>query len=162
MDRLSRVALSLTRERRRLRLELWRFLGAVAILVESGFDLGYAWDEALGAATEGLSPTLRRLLSHGGPLSRRFRRLSRRFPLPEQAAWFAILGELQATGAPVRQGLAAWRSALRREHDRDLDRFGKALPLRMNLVLLLFFLPPALLSLIAPLLFALSRAAAIP
>lgn len=138
-----------------MRLELWRFLGAVSLLLECGYDLSFAWDEAFHRLRGDLSPELRRALGGSRPLARRLRRA--RFPLASERAWLCVLAELHASGAPVRRTLSAWREALLRAHERELAAFSRTLPLRMNLILLLFFLPPALLALMAPLLFALFR-----
>ncbi len=152
--------LLLSRERRRQRQELGHFLDAVSLYLEAGFDLGYAWPEVHRVLAGQLSPQVRDTLAvaRGGAISPVLARLGETYPDRQHRLWFQVLRELYERGAGLRDGVEAAARALREEQERDLEAHCLRLPTRANVVLLLFFLPPTLLLLFAPLIGEIGRA----
>ena len=118
--------------------------------VQAGHDLSHAWGESLAFGGGAV-----RWLKGPGEGPWHWRGLSRGWPLPEHRLWFALLEELDGSGAPLLPLLAAFATALRRERSRELEGFCRALPGRLSVVLLLIYLPAAFLLLFGPLLLSL-------
>ena len=129
---LKRVSL---RERRRTRLAMLR---TVTARVEVGLDLAYAWP----TAGEG-----------EGTFAERLRAEASSDPI--DALWIPVLAELYEVGAPMRDVLYGWQTALSEAQTADIERFCRERPERVSVVLLLFYLPAAFLILFPPLLGAL-------
>ncbi len=123
------------KKRQALRIELERML----LYLDVGYDLSYAWESV---RQKPLSQDLNHLIEH--PIH--FSYLN----------WFIFLIDIYQTGAPVRPSLLALCEQLKRDEAIELEQHLETLPSRLNLVLLLFFLPATFLILFAPLLFALT------
>ncbi len=137
------------RDRRVLTGHLAFFLEALCLQVQAGHDLAYAWREAMGLAG-GAKATLT-----GTEDPFLWRGLSRSWPVPEHRLWFALLEDLEGAGAPLTPLLSAFATAIRKDRERDLEAFCRALPSRLSVVLLLVYLPAAFLLLFGPLLLSL-------
>jgi hypothetical protein len=150
--------MSVLLNRRRARRDLTLFLDGLTLYVTAGFELGYAWSE-VGALVEGeIEPSLVSWLRISEPsaLPAQLIKLEAGYPDPAHRLWFGLLRELYDQGAGLTEPLSAFSAVLREEERRDLEAFGRALPTRINLLLMVFFLPPTFLLLFLPLLFALS------
>lgn len=148
------------RARRKLRHDLVHFLDAVALYLQAGYDLGYAWPEALAALGPALDETSRRALAPAGgeAVGSCLARLGGTYPDPAHRLWFGVVAELHAEGAPVLDAVRAASGALRREHELDLDAHCRTLPTKANLVLVAFYFPAAAALLILPLLLEILQA----
>lgn len=151
MERLD-VLLKKTARRRRQRLA--HFFEVLSLYLEAGLDLAYAWPRAW-EALEGNDDFLR--MREGESVSAALERLAATYPEPGHALWFSVVGELYGRGAGLRDGVQAAARALRAEQNRALDAHCRKLPMRANVILMIFFLPPTLVLLFAPLLSALLK-----
>ncbi len=140
--------LLLTRIRRRDRRELIFFLDSLSLFLLGGFELGYAWEETLQLGEGGAF--LKR--KDGESTAELLERMAENYPNPDHRLWFRVLGELYKSGAPLAEAIPAMANAIRQEGQRELDDHCRTLPMRLNVGLILFFLPPVLLLLFAPLL----------
>jgi len=141
------------RRDRRLRADLLVFCDCVALFLEAGWDLAYAWDRALEPID--LAPESRAWLGEPGSVSARLERLSREYPVWEHRLWFSVLGGLHSGGAPLLPAVAAMGATLRGEVERDLESFARELPTRVGALVVLFYYPAAALLLFVPLLLSL-------
>lgn len=145
------------RTRRRIRRDLILYLELLGVYLTGGYELGYAWSEVYGALREQLEPTLLKLLEltdHSG-LSVKLVALVRDFPEVRYRVWFGVLEELYREGASIKETLNSFTEVLRCEEERDVESFVRSLPLKLNMIILLCFLPPTLLLLFVPLLLSL-------
>jgi len=146
--------------RRRDRKQLLHFVDALLLHLEAGYDLAYAWSAALEVTESSANPeflnSLRPTAEQG--MADLLVRIAKSYPNPDHGLWFWVIRELYSQGAGVAEPVRAMAAALRREAARDLDEHCRALPGRLNLLLLLFFLPPTLLLLFVPLLQSMIRA----
>ncbi|MCB0404892.1 MAG: hypothetical protein KDD51_08910 [Bdellovibrionales bacterium] len=144
--------ISLSGSVRRYRRNLWERILAVEMLqafLECGFELRYACSE---------------LKRHLGPLPGVCRVPTcasdlfdgRGLPTNVQDA-LSVLEALYEEGRPVRAVLGQLSDLLLNEYQAATEDFAKRLPARMGGFLLVFFLPPALLLLLAPLCVAFTR-----
>ncbi len=83
-------------------------------------------------------------------------RISQSYPQPDHRLWFATIAEVYGSGGALAPLLKAIATNLREEEEREWQQHVKNLPLRMSLILALFFLPAALLLVFSPLLGAFS------
>lgn len=135
----------LKRRARRDRRGLILFWEMVGVMLQAGFDLAYAWPEALSALAGELSPSLRGVLAPGETrFSDHLRGLAQAYPDPRHRLWFGALGDLYGTGCPLAPTLAAMTEALRAEQEREWQAHLRAVPLKTSLVLALCFVMPAL------------------
>ncbi len=156
MPALAREILLRARRLRRFRADLTRFLDLLGVALRAGFDLAFAWDEALRAVPDGeCRRFLDRVPDEG--VTDSLLRVARGLPLSEGQVWFSILTHLYLSGGGLREAVEAFAETLRREEERELDRHCRELPRRANLVFLLFFFPAAALLLFLPLLLAYSN-----
>jgi pilus assembly protein TadC len=65
--------------------------------------------------------------------------------------WFGVLAELYDSGTSTIQAIQAISQTLRREQEAELETHLRVLPLKVNVVLMIFFLPPTFLWLFGPL-----------
>lgn len=147
----------LSKPARRRRKELAHFFESLGLYLEAGLDIGYAWPQTLAALRDELGAVASLLaLPDGESITALLGRLGREYPQTEHALWFSVLAELYERGAGLREGVQAAARTLREEHQRALEAHCQRLPMRTNVLMLLFFLPPTLLLLFAPLLYELS------
>lgn len=144
---------------RQWRQGLLHFFEAVTLYLEAGYDLAYAWPEALLAIGDELPPSLRHALEPAKEegLSATLTRLNLTFDIIEQRLWFGVLAELYSRGASLVDGVQCLAGQLRREQERALEEHLRDLPSRASILLILFFLPPTFLLLFSPLLHQLLR-----
>lgn len=120
-----------------------------------GFDLSYAWREALentrGSVPNSLLLELSFQKEEDG-VGQVLERLAASFSIPRFRIWFSILLELYGKGAGLVEPMNGILRALRKEQEREVEIFIRGLPLRVNVALLIFFLPPALGLVFMPLL----------
>jgi hypothetical protein len=145
-------------QQRKYRYGLICFFDSLTLYLKAGFSLSYSWPETLRALEETFSAEL--LGDLRGPkteswaerdlggllldLKNNCRNVSYRM-------WFGILWELYSSGAQLTHGVEAVTTALRREQEREFEMHCRALPTKVNIVLILFFLPPTFLWLFIPL-----------
>ena len=141
------------RKRRRHRDQLIAFLESLCLFLWSGFDLSFAWAEAYKDVTELLDPELAGWLlpRPQETTSDRLQRCSRDFPYPGERVWFRALYQLYSQGAPLSEAFHSMAAQVREEKQRDQEAFLKALPLKVNLLLLLWLVPPLFACLFWPL-----------
>ncbi|MBI1859379.1 MAG: hypothetical protein HYR96_00480 [Deltaproteobacteria bacterium] len=147
-----RVFLNRGREIRRvrsLRRKLLNFFDTLDLYLACGYDLSFGWKEAARVMPM-LTFTGESLASHLG-------QISTELAIPDFRRWFSVLEATYRSGAPLRPVVRAISESLRRDQIRDLDEHCRLLPSRANILLLLFFLPPALALVFVPLLGALAH-----
>jgi hypothetical protein len=66
--------------------------------------------------------------------------------------WFGVLAELYGSGTSLVQPVQAIAGTLRKEQHAELENHLRVLPVKVNVVLMVFFLPPTFLWLFGPLL----------
>jgi len=139
--------------KRRLRIQLVRFLDALLAHLQAGFELNYSWIDTRKTLTEPSELAITGNETMAGTLQR----LNETYPVKEHRMWFSVLYELYLSGAGLADAVQAISSSLREEHEREFEAHCRALPTKLNILMLVFFLPPTLLLIFAPLLFELSR-----
>lgn len=129
------------------------FVQALALHLQAGFDLVTSWRQSLELLDGLLTKEERLALFLGAEesLSSRLRALGEGKDA-HLAVWFGLLAELHSTGASLVPAVTAFAQALRGRERLQAEACARELPGRINLLVLLFFLPPALVLLFAPLL----------
>jgi hypothetical protein len=151
------------REARRRRKDLLYFFDTLILHLQVGYDLAYSWRETSKALQGEVSESFFLLVAPSSIEGEResqtaiLTRLAAAYPDAPHRLWFSALRELYAQGAPLRDAVVAISHSLRQEQARDLEAHGRTLPARLNVALLLFFLPPTFVLLFAPLLHSLSQ-----
>jgi hypothetical protein len=133
------------RAKRRRRNGLVAVLDAVGLYLTAGYDLGYAWPGAVEAARSSLPVPADR------GMAAVLAELAAGYPDLEHRVWFAVLSDLYTSGASLGAAVEAMSATLRKEQALDLEAHCRLLPTKDNVVLLIFFLPPAFLLLFSPL-----------
>ena len=139
------------RKKRQLRRDLLFFMDLLNLYLSVGYDLSYAWPETHRLCTE-KSLWMLRWLPKDGSLNDWLRGLEKTFPIESHRFVFGTLQQLYARGAPLTPAVKAFAHFLRKEFERDLEKHLRDCPVRANLCLMLFFLPPTLALLFLPLL----------
>ena len=157
MENLYLLLIPKRKKARLWRHQLMQFLDALSLYLQAGYDLAYGWPETHRALKAELCPGLGKELefSRGGEeegILALLSRLAMHYPDPGHRLWFSVLKELYSSGAGLGEAVRAMASHLRHEHYRDLDAHCRNLPIKINVLVLLFFLPPSLLLLFTPLL----------
>src|SRR5262249_23297837 len=148
------VRMLLLREARQRRAKLLHFFEALSAYIQCGYDLSYAWYSHLEPILD-LELDLKsdqKDRARDRELARDLEELANQYPDPSHRLWFALLARLYSEGAPLEDAVLAAVQALQREHLVDLESHCRTLPYRLNLRILLFFLPPTFLLLFFPLL----------
>ena len=139
--------------RRRWRRDLITFFDALAVCVSAGYDLAYAWPQTLDSLGEELGRDFLQYLI--APPEKAFsvflKNLSEHYPDVEHRLWLGVVGELYQRGSAMAGVLTTLAGALKQEQERDWQAHLKALPLKISLVLALFFLPATLALVFYPL-----------
>ena len=149
---------SLVRGRRKRRRDLIQFMEALSVFLFCGFDLSFSWPETLKTFGAESDSDLAQWLTPGpAGITHDLNRLGRTYPEVSHRLWFSVLSELYQSGAGISEAVVAIAQNLRREQERELDVHGRTLPTRINVILILCFLPPTLASLFIPLLLELQR-----
>jgi hypothetical protein len=112
---------------------------------ESGYDLSYSWP--LVFSEENVKSDLRSKIERRG------------LQIEDWGCqvWYRSLWELHQSGAPLRPFLQAWLDFLITELERESELFIRSTPQRVNVILLLFMLVPAIFILLSPILFTFSQ-----
>jgi len=141
--------------RKRQAIQTWiRILDLSGCYLNSGLDLSYGWRKAFEAEKKNLSIEFQfkpeeSLLDH----------LKRLALLSQEQTWITPLQNLYSIGSPVGSYLANTSQNLKDSMSRDLENHLQKLPSKVNLGILIFFLPVSLLLLMLPLLSALNYGA---
>jgi hypothetical protein len=165
MGDMENVGLLLVGKMKKTRLwrhQLLQFLDALSLYLQAGYDLAYGWPETHRALEAELCPALAKELRAAGGVDGEgilalLSRLALSYPEAGHRLWFSVLKELYASGAGLGDAVRAMANSLRQEHYRDLDAHCRNLPTKINVLVLLFFLPPALLLLFTPLILEILR-----
>lgn len=105
------------------------------VALECGLELGYAWEAAGGRRESCFTAT---------------------HPLAQ--TWLLGLADLHREGAPLVPYVLAFTGALRDHLRREMEDHERTLPFRLNLILLVFSLPPVFVLLFHSLLVAILEA----
>lgn len=132
------------KEARQKRKELLLFFDLLGLYVSAGYDLSYAWSEAIQStglfltkeSNQSINSFLKYLENHFVPQEYRFT--------------FKVLRQLYQRGATLSPAIQAFSRTLRRDLERDIEGHLRTAPTRANICLLLFFLPPALALVVFP------------
>lgn len=145
-------------EQRQVCRGLIQFFEALALYLRAGFALSYSWPETLKSLGPTLPQSLRAELSprplEAGTeesVGHILNRLKLECCVPSHCVWFGVLAELYDSGTSLVQATQAISQTLRRELETDLETHLRVLPIKVNVVLMVFFLPPTFLCLFAPL-----------
>ena len=143
----------LKRKNRGRRRELLTFLEAIELYLLAGYDLSFAWREAKLALKPGDFKTW---VEEGGDTETEMglvlSRFAREYPVAGHRIWFQVLRELVGRGASLGPTLAGFIAALHAETQREVASHARVLPMQLNLLLLIFFLPSTLALVLIPLL----------
>jgi len=141
------------RARRRWRRDLIRFLDALNLYLYCGYDLGFSWEQAHGVLCDELSPTIATSLRPRAEDTPALflQRLATEYPDAPHRVWFWALRELYLQGAPLAPAVESFSRQLSQEEGRELAQHLRELPTKLNLTLILFYLPPTLTLLFFPL-----------
>lgn len=143
----------LKRQSRRRRRDLGIFLQALGGMLHAGFDLAYAWPTTWRDLEPELAPPSRLALAcPEGSFAAFLQGLGEAYPEPAHRLWFQVLAELYGSGGLLAPTLAAFSQALAREQERAWQAHLRLLPLKVSLVLAVFFLLPALALVFVPML----------
>jgi hypothetical protein len=127
-----------------LKKELLLFFDILALYVSVGYDLSYAWNEAIKS-----SELFQRPDSHQS-MNTVLQNLESSFGLKSYRYTFGVLRHLYHRGASLTPAVQAFSRTLRRDLERDFEAHLRTAPTRANLCLLFFFLPPALVWILFP------------
>ena len=143
---------------RRYRQGLIHFFEALSLHVKAGFALSYSWPETIASLEESICERLRGDLASKtkeaeleDTVGEILKILSRSCWIASYQIWFGVVSELYESGAPLSQAVEAIATTLRREQERDLEAHCRSLPMKVNVTLMIFFLPPTFLFLFGPL-----------
>jgi hypothetical protein len=135
------------------------FLESLALYLKAGFALSYSWEQSISSAQGGiLSEVVKTLMPKVGEdsanesLGKALKRLNLEGDSAMCRVWFGVLAELYESGADLTPAVEAFSGVLRRELQRDLEAHCRTLPMKANIILLLFFFPPTIICLFVPLL----------
>lgn len=145
-------------KKREYRRGLIYFFESLSLYLKAGFSLSYCWGETLralkGAIPQELEIELRggeQVLGVMESLGEVLENLKCNCHIESYRMWFAVLSDLYVSGASLTRPVESLVLALRREQEAELEAHCRSLPLKVNIVLILFFLPPIFLSLLGPL-----------
>ena len=139
------------RHDRWLRRDLLIFLQAIELYLLAGYDLSFGWRESARAVKPGGFKSWLEADS-GAELLSILARFARDYPIPGHRIWFAVIRELVSRGASLGPSVAGFIAALHAETQREIASHTRLLPMRLNLLLLMFFLPSTLALVLIPLL----------
>ncbi|MFM8269730.1 MAG: hypothetical protein ACKN9V_06025 [Pseudomonadota bacterium] len=135
-----------TKAKRRLARRLLLFFEMLGLYVSAGYDLSYAWIEAVDSSEIFAQPNAHESMNDI------LRELENKFQLSNYRFTFSVLRQLYSRGASLGPALQSFSRTLRRDLEREIEGHLREAPIRANISLLLFFLPPALALVIIPLL----------
>lgn len=142
------------KEERSLRRELILFLDLLELYISVGYDLAFAWQETLnhlkGSAHLNLNQTGTKSWEGQG-LLHHLKYLEQEFPIVRYRFAFTGLVQLYSRGGALTPFIQSFSRFLRQELERDLSAYIRDCPTRANVLMILFFLPPALALLLFPL-----------
>lgn len=135
------------------------FFESLSMHLVAGLEMAYAWEQALSSLHATIPQELQQLLQKKGGegMGEVFQRLSLQYPTVQHRLWFSVLNELYQSGAGMVEIVRSLAHTLRDEQSRDLETHLRNLPVKMNVVLILFFFPPTILLIFAPLLLELTH-----
>lgn len=127
-----------TRKMRCLRKQFLLFLDLLGLYVSVGYDLFYAWNEAVESSNLFTKPR------PDESMNNILKGLEANFSLRGYRFMFSVLRQLYSQGATLSPAIAAFAKTLRRDLERDIEGHLRTAPTLANICLLFFFLPPAL------------------
>ena len=141
------------REQRRYRHEMILFFHSLSLYLVAGYDFNSSWELVSESLLRGMSRPLRDCLkiSQGGVLSDVFRSVQVSFPIQGIRPWLGVLGQFYENGTELVSAIRQLTELLEAEQAMDMENHQRCLPTRLNLILIVFFLPPALMLLMTPL-----------
>lgn len=146
---------------RELRRGLIYFLEGLSLHLQGGYEFSYSWNETLKMMSHELPSPLQKELalesSSEGGVNQLLMRLAMRYPTESHRIWFSVLQRLYLSGAGLVDGTLGLAQSLRLEEERDLKHHLKTLPTKINITLILFFLPATFLLLFVPILINLAN-----
>ena len=127
------------------------FFEGLLLYLQSGYDPAFAWDRMARLSwSERLSLAVFR--SDEESVVSVWERLVRHPDFAGLGLWFRAMRNLYLAGGSLSPVVEAFATAQKKERERRVKRFAETLPTRMNVCLILFFLPPIFLLLFHPLL----------
>lgn len=134
------------------------FFDSLSLFLRAGYSLGYSWPETLKSLDGLLASEVRddlqggmKVLSEEWEVAETLNQLATSCRIEPYRLWFALILKLYENGAQLIRGVEAVTTALRREQERDFEAHCRSLPTKVNIILMLFFLPPTFLWLFIPL-----------
>ncbi|NBX93263.1 MAG: hypothetical protein EBQ85_08550 [Proteobacteria bacterium] len=143
------------RVQRKLRKQLLHFFDLLGLYLQVGYELGFAWNQVLRALKSSEKESLLDELIYEDTqesLNDCLSRLRQNFKDPQYRIHFGTLAQLYQQGAPLALATRSISQCLRCEFERDLENHLRKAPTQAQILLLLFFLPPALILLFMPIL----------
>lgn len=142
------------KDERCLRRELILFFDLLELYISVGYDLSFAWQETLfhfkSLSHLDFNPTVTNNWEDQG-LLHHLKRLEQTFPVERYRFGFTGLVQLYSRGGALTPFIQSFSRFLRQELERDLSGYLRDCPTRANVLMILFFLPPALALLLIPL-----------
>lgn len=139
------VSFQLTRKTRRRRSDLIELVESIEPHLAVGYDLAMSWKLGSEDLKDGWAEDSRILLcGDGRSIRETLVELSSCYPDPKHRLWFSALLELYTHNASLCPAVRAFLQFLRKEQERDWEAHLRGLPTRLNVGLILFFLPSTL------------------
>jgi len=139
------------RLQRRELLLFWDFLG---LYISVGYDLAYAWPEVIKFLQTNKPESFLEcfcLEKEDETLTSLLLRLEKDFEPVNHRFMFTALRQLYLKGAPLMPAIRSFSTFVRREIEQSFESHLRESPIRANICLLVFFLPPTLVLLFSPL-----------
>ena len=145
-----------TKKDRQFKRDLIQFLRTFLVQIKIGNSPSNSWSYALTLVPAN-SNAHKWLQQHETSFKDHLEHLSQKFPLVSHRLWFGILRELYLAGSPLTPFLTAMAKQLQTELEQEFESHKQKITLKTNTVLLIFFLPPVLLLIFAPILLELAN-----
>jgi len=132
------------KKERKVKRDLLFSLELIKLYLSIGYDLSYAWSLSQKKGNLGEQQTVSETLE----------KLEKEFSLKKYRLFFGVLRQLYQRGGSLLPALEAFCRVIRKDLEKDLEDHLRKVPTESNILLLVFFIPPALLILILPFLFS--------
>lgn len=133
------------KQERKIKKDLLFILEMTKLYLSLGYDLSYAWNIALQKKHENRFQLVTEDLGNQ----------EKGFPLKKYRVFFGVLKQLYLRGGALIPAIDTFSRVVRKDLEKDLEVHLRKVPVEANVLLLVFFVPPALLLLILPFLFSL-------
>lgn len=136
--------------------ELLIFFEGLSLYLEAGYDLSTSWSElrSMNWSTE-FYPLIQ--MSGEVGVVEQLKYLAEKNIFPDATPWFLTMQEQYLEGASMLKISLAMNLSLRRDRELRLKQFMSQLPTRINILLIIFFLPGLFLMLLWPLVTEITR-----